>query len=385
MAKKKALRLLDEASLRKKYSGLANSARNIISHNEHVLRIPSRLIWFNYQLGGGLVYGKTHELFGYESTGKTLLALDFAFVTQSLGGVVLWDDAEQAFNHNWAIQNGLNPDLTEIYDSNDLEGFADWFRDWGLYYRAKLVNNEPILVVVDSIAALDILENLEVDMKDGKAEYSGVAKKLNQFYRKRIKFCERYGITLLMINQLRPKIGATIYEVADVTPGGKATAFYSSIRIGINRGKALKGLISSKGWKEDREKGVKVGQNVYIDIIKNKTAPPRNKVKTIVYFLPDRWGHVGYSRYEGLPDILEYLKVLKKKGSRYYFKEAMIANGEASLVKRLYEDEDLRKKLIRKSGINTISKTRGILESIGKNLYPVKAKTSSSDDEDDSE
>ena len=82
---------------------------------------------------------------------------------------------------------------------------------------------------------------------------------------------------------------------------------------------------------------------------------------------------IGFNKYFGLPELLiEKEVVTRKKGSsRYYMGDKMIANGEDAFLRKLYEDEELRKKLIRKSGINTISKTRKQLERIVKNLYPV--------------
>lgn len=378
------VKLYTEKDLRKKYSGVANKAKDIVVEFDQTLRLPSRCIWLNHITGGGLPYGKVTEGFGYESTGKSLLALDYAYSAQSLGGVVLWGDAEQAFDYNWAIQNGLDLDRLEVYDSNEIETLSDWCRDMVIYYRNTLKNNQPILLVVDSIAALETGEEIDSDMKNAKASYGmSKSKKMNEFYRKRIQFFKRLGVCVYMVNQVRKKIGASLYEASETTPGGEATKFYASIRLGLLGSSQIKGRLLKDGtFKEDKLKGVKVGRCIYVDVVKNKTAPIRKKIKAEVYFLPDKFGYVGFNRYSGLDEILVEQGVVKQKGSRFYFKGkegAMICNGADNFIKILHEDEDIRRKLLKRSSINTIGKTREKLEGLGKNLFPVKLKAEESE------
>src|SRR5690606_24823589 len=102
------------------------------------------------------------------------------------------------------------------------------------------------------------------------------------------------------------------------------------------------------------------GRYSTIRVIKNKVAPPKPTIKKAeVYFHPDYKEPIGFSKYFGLADILERKGVItrKKGASRYYMGEKMIANGEPALMRLIKEDDKLRKKLIRKSGINTISRT----------------------------
>jgi recombination protein RecA len=366
------LKLLSDSALRKKYP---NSARaDILLPDEKFLWLPSRSVALNWQLGGGIPYGRIVEIFGYESTGKSLLATDFAAVTQALGGVVLWGDAEGTFNPHWAKKNGLDPSKVEVYDSNDVEGYSDWHRDMIIHYRSKLVKNEPILLVLDSIAALDCLQNLNESQVESKAEMGNRAKAIYKMYRYRNHFYKQMGVTVIMINQVRKKLNASMFENADTTPGGDSTKFYASQRIGIQGGKQIKGT-NTNGKYQDSDKGIKIGRVVYIQIVKNKVAPPKNSLKTEVYFMPDKSGYTGFSRYHGLPEILELEGVLKKKkGSGYLYKDKLIARGEDSLLLKLMENEKMRKVFIAKAGINTISKTREKLNNISHNLFPVKLK-----------
>lgn len=370
------LKLYKEADLRKKYKGIAANAATIISEQDHTLRIPSRSLWLNWQLGGGILYGKIVEIFGYESTGKSLMALDFGYVTQQLGGILLWADAESAFDYRWARKNGIDTDRVEVYEGNDLEGISDWLRDMSLYYRSILKNNEPILVVCDSIAALLLADDVEGDMQAQKGSFKmGKAKLLNEFYPKRLTFFKKYGVTLIMINQVREKIGATMYELATKTTGGASTAFYASIRIALNRSTAVKGITKKDGsFREDKEKGTKVGQNVFVDIFKNKTYPVMGKIKTQVYFKVSKTDYVGYSKYYGLLPILESMNLIEKKGKNIKYLGETVAEGEENFYKELHTNDELRASIIKKSKVNTISKTRKQLEALTKNHYPVKLK-----------
>jgi recombination protein RecA len=374
MGKEPALKILGEKDLRKKYPN-ANKATIIIESAEDTLWLPSRNLALNAQLGGGFPYGRVIEIIGYQSTGKTLMAQDFCSVAQALGGQILWDDAEGAWTNYWAKKLQIDPTTVELYTGNDVEGFSDWMRDMLIYYRSKLVNNEPIVIVIDSIAALECKENIESDQSEGKAEMGNRAKAIYKMYRKRNDMLRKYGAILIAINQVRDKVGASLYEAAETTPGGSATKFYASIRIMLVRSKQI--LATVKGRKD-----VKVGQNIIMKVDKNKVAPPEGGIKTDVYFKDALWGYVGYSRYKGVDELLIDEGIIKKKGSRYYRKDKMIANGEDGFIKMMHEDEKMRGLLIRKSSINTLSKTRDKIEGLTRNMYPVKLKKKGESDDE---
>lgn len=368
MAKKSTtLKVLSEKDLFKKYSQ-SGKASIVIPSKEDTLWLPCDILALNYLLNGGIPYGRVIELLGYESTGKSLLALAFGRATQALGGALAWADAEMCWNNGWAIENGIDPDDVTLYEDNAVEPLADFIRDFIIFKRSILVNNEPIVIVIDSIAALECEENIESDQSEGKAEMGNRAKAIYKMYRKRNKFLAKYGAILIAINQVREKVGATMFENAETSPGGKATAYYASQRVALQRGKQIKH--ARKGKKER-----KVGQVVYMQTRKNKVGPPSDSVPTEVHFRPDKLGYVGYHKYAGLPDILVDEGIVEKKGSRYYFKGNSIANGEEQLVKILGTDKELRSKLLKRSSVNTIGKTRKKLEELSVNLYPVKLKT----------
>ncbi len=379
----KTTKLLDNKELRKQFPSYIN-CQVLADDLEERLRLPSRCIDLNYKLGGGLCYGTWTELAGYESTGKSLLAMDFGYVAQQLGGVLIWADAERAFDFKWGQKNGLDLSRIEIYRGEDIEGISDWSKAMMVHWRSKLTNNEPIVLVIDTIAALETKDNLATDEKNTKAEMGNRAKAIYRYYRKRNRFLDDLGVVGIVINQVRKKVGATMFEAAETMPGGDATKFYASVRLMLHRSKQVKGFVNTKGkWTDSIDKGEKVGQSIILEISKNKTAPPAGRFKTEVYFIEGKYDYVGYSKYAGLPDILLKLGTLKKQGSRWYYKDEMICNGEDNLVPLLHEKPKLRGRIIRSSGIATISKFRERLESITKNLYPLKGVKMTDDDEDE--
>lgn len=365
-------RILSKEELDKKYGSDSYIVLDEEENLSQIPRLPCRILALNHMLGGGLPYGKITESFGYESTGKSLLAYDFAYSAQQLGGVALIVDAENAFEIAWARKNGLDPARTVIYSESAVEKVADWARDQILYWRSELTNNEPIFLLVDSIAVLECMDNQEADMTNAKAEMGNRAKAIGKFYRTRNKLFKKTGTVVYMINQVRKKLGASMFESSETTPGGDATKFYASIRMGLIRSTQIKGFVNKDGeFIESKEKGRKIGQNIIVKTEKNKVSPPRPQLKTEVYFTPEKFGYTGFNRYIGLDDILIEEGVIEKKGSRYYYKGEMIANGEANFLQMIHTKPKRRAKLVAKSSINTISKTRELLESLPKNTFSI--------------
>lgn len=360
MAKKTSIKILNEAKLRKKYAS-ANKASIVVEDNP--LWLPSENLSLNYQLGGGIPYGKIMEVFGYESTGKSLLASNFGKCAQKLGGVVLWGDAEASWNNHWARQQGLNVDEVELYTENGMELLSDWAMDMAYYYRSKLVNNEPILLVIDSLAAIDKMDMENASMSDSKAEMGNRAKVIYEFWRKRAPLFYKLGVCTIAINQIREKVGASMFEESTKTVGGASTQFYASQRVALVRSTAIK----------DSKKR-KIGQNIYQQIKKNKVAPPTDSIKNEVYFRPNKWGYVGYNRYGGILDILAEEGVVVTKGPSIMFEGNRIARSADNFLDVIHEEKKLRSKLINLSSINTISKTRKRLEATEENWFPVTAK-----------
>lgn len=361
--KRKSGVLLTRNELRKRYpdSGLAEE---IYIPTEASLRLPSTILAVNDHMGGGIGYGKIIELFGEESTGKSALAQNFAYVAQLLGGIVLWNDAECSFDGKWFKAHGL--DLTKLellpYE-NIIEVISDWIYDMVIFYRSQLTHNEPILWVIDSLAVLEVRNAMETAEADTKAEMGRRSFMMGSLLRKRTKMLAKYGVCVIMINQLRKKIGVTQWEDPDTSPMAQPMKYYAAQRIGLYRGKRIK--------QGGNEKGRWVGNHVHIRTKKNKTSPPRDTIQAEFYFREDE-GKFGFHKYNGFDELLLKRGIIKKSGNSYKYKGETIAIGRDKLTKVIATNDQLRSKLIKKMGINTVSKTREQLKSIINNMFPVK-------------
>jgi RecA/RadA recombinase len=363
--KRKSGILLSEKDLKRRYpdSGLASE---ICFDEPHSLRLPSQNLAINFHMGGGIPYGKILELAGEESSGKTLLAMDFAKVCISLGGIVLWDDAEATFDGIWARKHGVDLSRVDLLpNENEFEIVSDWVADKCVYWRSKLTHNEPILFVLDSVALMETGDAMQVAEQDAKAEMGRRSFNMGKFLRKRNKIFAKYGICVIFINQLRVKVGASQYEEKETTPLQQALKFYASQRVWLFRGKRLR-----MGGKP---KGPWVGNIVYIRTKKNKTSIPRDNIQAEVYFRPDG-DKFGYHKYHGFDELVVDRGIIKRKMGRFYYKDKLLIAGEDKFKALIANDDKLRAKLIKRMGINTISKTRQQITDIKVNLYPVKSK-----------
>lgn len=350
--------------IRSKYGSKIGTS---LLEQDHKFWLPSRNLALNWQMGGGIPYGTILEEFGWESTGKSLLAADFGVVTQSLGGQVLWADAEFAFEDSKEYYRslGLDPDLVEVAEEDAMEIISDWTMDMVKHYRSVLVNNEPILLVVDTIAALDSLEEQVSYASDPKKnkQMGKRPKAIYEFYRNRRKLLKQLGITVIMINQVRDKVGASMFEESTTTPGGRATAFYASIRLALFKGSQIK------------DGDMKVGQKIHLHIKKNKTAPARGKIQTEVHFLDNIQGYIGYSRYAGLDAVLKTCKLLNKKDGTYTIGgKGDLGKNQSGIIQAIADSKENRKLIISALKINTVSKLRKKLESQTKNHFPIADK-----------
>lgn len=374
--KKKIGLLLSDSELKKRYpdSGLAST---ICLPGDKTLRLPCDVLSINYHTGGGIKYGTIVENFGEESTGKTLLAFNYGRVAQSLGGVMLFDDAECTFDSVWAEAHGLDLSRIQLLPmENRIEIVSDWIADMCIYWRSKLTNNEPIFLVVDSIAVLEGSDAMETAETDTKAEMGRRSFKMGQLLRKRMKIFAKYGICVYLINQLRKKVGASQFEDPDTTPLAQCMKYYASQRMGLYRGKRIK-----KGGKD---KGPWVGNFVYVRTKKNKSSVPRDNVQARVYFRKDG-GKFGYDKYFGFGELLVDKGIVKRNNGKFSYKGNQIAKGEEAYYNYIESNQEFRSLMIKKLDLNTPSKTRKKLESIDNNLYPVSKKLKANDENPDQE
>lgn len=362
MAKSKVgLKVPSRNELLKKYGATITLASET---KESGLWLPSTFFALNYTFGGGIPFGKILEVAGEESSGKSLIAYNFAYSAQQLGGHVIWVDAEQSWMNSWAEANGVDPNRVTVVNDTRIENVADIVADLSLYLRSQLTHNEPILLVVDSIAAMDCADNIDSKMVEAKAEMGGRAKALYKYFRIRSELFYKLGITQIYINQLRTALNVGFGKDNTTTTGGAALKFYASIRAAFYSGKSI--TVKHKG------KERKAGKLVTIRIIKNKVAPPRPTIsKCPVYFNPN-FHEVGFDRCFSLEDVLvENDLIEKSSGGVYKYKGNTLCRGEEKFQKLLEEDDELRRRLLKKANINTIGSVKKKLASTTENFFPV--------------
>jgi len=262
---------------------------------------------------GGLPRGRVVEIYGPESSGKTTLTLHVIAEMQKIGGTRAFIDAEHALDAQYAAKLGVN--LDELYMSQPDTG------EQALEITDALVRSGSVdLIVIDSVAALTPRSEIEGDM--GEALPGLQARLMSQALRKLTASITKTKTLVIFINQIRMKIGVT-YGSPEVTTGGNALKFYSSVRIDIRRKNALK-------------KGEEVyGSETRVKVVKNKVAPPFKEAGFDILY------GEGIS-YEGeLLDIGSDLNVVDKSGAWYSYEGTRIGQGKDNARNYLKEHPEM--------------------------------------------
>ena len=253
MAKKTkvGLKVPTKNEILKKYGSIMRLASDTVESN---LWLPSTFFALNYTFGGGIPFGKVLEVAGEESSGKSLIAYNFAYTCQQLGGHVIWVDAEQSWMNSWAEANGVDPEKVTVLTDTRIEYISDAVADLAIYLRSQLTNNEPILLVIDSIAAMDCADNIDSKMVEGKAEMGGRAKALYKYFRIRSELFYRLGVTQIYINQLRTALNVGFGKDNTCLHYDTMIPFVDGTSMKI--GEIIKNKISKEVWSYNEEKHI---------------------------------------------------------------------------------------------------------------------------------
>ena len=263
---------------------------------------------------GGLPRGRVTEIFGPESSGKTTVALHVIAEAQKNGGHCAFIDAEHALDPIYAKAIGCDVDSLLISQPDTGEQ--------ALTITNKLIESGALdVVVVDSVAALTPRAEIEGEMGDSHIGLH--ARLMSQAMRKIVANLNNSKTTLIMINQLREKIGV-MFGSPEVTTGGKALKFYSSVRLDIRRIETIKDATEA------------VGNKTRVKVVKNKVAPPFRQAEFEITY------GEGISRTGDIVDIAAQMGIIDKKGAWYAYNGENIGQGRANTKIYLDENVDIR-------------------------------------------
>ena len=284
--------------------------------------IPSGSISLDIALGiGGYPKGRIIEIFGPESSGKTTFALHAIAEAQTKGGRAAFIDAEHALDPVYASKLGVN--INDLLLSQPDNG------EQALEICEALVRSGAIsIIVVDSVAAL--VPQAEIEGEMGDSHVGLQARLMSQALRKLSGIVNKTNTVVIFINQLREKVGV-MFGNPEVTPGGRALKFYSSVRLEIRKGEQIK--LGSDA----------IGNRTNIKVVKNKMAPPFKSCSVDIIY------GEGVSITGEIVDLGVEAGVLEKSGAWYSYNGSKIGQGKENvkdwLKKNVKEREEIEKKV----------------------------------------
>lgn len=291
-----------------------------LGQNEHmsVGHVSTGSLGLDIALGiGGLPRGRIIEIYGPESSGKTTLSLHCIAEGQKDGGNVAFIDVEHALDPVYAEALGVDID-------NLLVSQPDTGED-ALEIAEALIRSGAIdVLVVDSVAAL--VPKAEIEGEMGDSHVGLQARLMSQALRKLAGAINKSNCVAIFINQLREKVGV-VYGNPEVTPGGRALKFYSSVRLEVRKAEAIK------------VNGEVIGNRTKVKVVKNKIAPPFKEA----YF--DIMYGKGISRIGELIDLAVDTDVINKAGAWFSYGETRLGQGRDKVKMLLEENEELAKEI----------------------------------------
>jgi len=298
---------------------------SIMKLGEASTRVPVEIvstgaIALDLALGiGGIPKGRVVEIFGSEGSGKTTLAQHIIAEAQKAGGTVAYIDAEHALDPTYANTCGVQ--LDDLLISQPDTG------EEALEITETLVRSGAIdVIVIDSVAAL--VPRAEIEGEMGDAHVGLQARLMSQALRKLVAAIGKSKTAVVFINQLREKVGI-IFGNPEITPGGRALKFYSSVRIDLRRGDAIK-------------QGTEIiGTRVRARVVKNKVAPPFRSAEFDIMF------NHGISKEGGVLDIGVASGMIKKLGAFFNYGETKLGQGRENAKDYLTQHPEVASQLER--------------------------------------
>lgn len=283
--------------------------------------IPTGALSLDIALGiGGVPRGRIVEVFGPESSGKTTVALHMIAEAQKQGGVAAFIDAEHALDPVYAKKLGV--DIDNLLVSQPDTG------EQALEIAEELIRSGAIdILVLDSVAAL--VPKAEIDGDMGDAHVGLQARLMSQALRKLTGVLNKSNTVAIFINQLREKVGM-LFGNPEVTPGGRALKFYSSVRLDVRKVETLK------------NNGEVIGNHVKVKVVKNKVAPPFREAEFDIMY------GEGISKEGNVLDIAVNLDIVEKSGAWFSYNGTRIGQGRENAKQYLKDNQEICAEIERK-------------------------------------
>ncbi len=297
--------------------------------------IPSGSLSLDMALGiGGVPRGRIAEVFGPESSGKTTLAQHIIAETQKRGGIAAYIDVEHALDPTYAHRCGVNVD--ELLISQPDTG------EQALEIADALVRSGAVdIVVIDSVAAL--VSQAEIEGEMGDTHVALQARLMSQALRKLAGAIGKTGTSVVFINQLREKVGI-VFGNPEVTPGGRALKFYSSVRIDLRRTDSIK-------------QGNQItGSHVRARVVKNKVAPPFRTAEFDIMF------DNGISHEGEIIDLGVELGLVTKSGAFFSYGDTRLGQGRENAKNYLSQNPELVEEIEQKIRASAVTNQNSLTD-----------------------
>ena len=276
--------------------------------------IPTGAITLDLALGvGGVPRGRVIEIYGPESSGKTTVALHMVAEAQKMGGIAAFIDAEHALDPLYARKLGV--DIDNLLISQPDTG------EQALEIAEALVRSGAVdVIVVDSVAALTPRAEIEGEMGDSHVGLQ--ARLMSQALRKLTGAISKSRTVAIFINQIREKVGV-MFGNPEVTPGGRALKFYSTIRLEVRRVESLK------------QGNEIIGNRTKVKVVKNKVAPPFKEAEFDIIY------GEGISKAGCILDLAVEKDIINKSGAWFSYGETRLGQGRDNAVDFLKKNPEL--------------------------------------------